>query len=225
MARPMPAAVIFDNDGLTLDTEHAWTRAETALYARHGATFTMDHKRELLGSSGPIAAGRIERHLGLPGRGPALTEELHALVMDELEQGAPPMPGVVELLDALRRRGVPVALASNSNRPFVDLALRIAGLQDAFDAVVTADRVERPKPAPDVYLAAAAAVGAHPAGCVALEDSQTGVAAARAAGMVVIGVPSLPGVELEAADLVAPSVADPRVWALLGLAGDGRAVP
>ncbi|MEA2357865.1 MAG: hypothetical protein QOI62_1125 [Solirubrobacteraceae bacterium] len=221
----MPDAVIFDNDGLTLNTEDAWTRAETALYARHGATFTMDHKRELLGTAGAIAAARIERHLGLPGRGPALTAELHALVMDELEQGAPPMPGVVELLGALRGRGVAVALASNSPGAFVDRALRAAGMEEAFDAVVTAARVERPKPAPDVYLAAAAAVGAEPARCVALEDSDTGVAAARAAGMVVIGVPSLPGVTLDAADLVAASVADARVWALLGLTPDGRAVP
>jgi beta-phosphoglucomutase-like phosphatase (HAD superfamily) len=86
-------------------------------------------------------------------------------------------------------------------------------------------RAARPTPAPDVYLAAAAAVGAEPARCVALEDSDTGVAAARAAGMVVIGVPSLPGVTLDAADLVAASVADARVWALLGLTPDGRAVP
>jgi HAD superfamily hydrolase (TIGR01509 family) len=221
----MPDAVIFDNDGLTLNTEEAWTRAETTLYARHGATFTMDHKRELLGTAGPIAAARMERHLGLPGRGAALTADLHALVMEELQQGAPPMPGVVELLGALREAGIAVALASNSPAEFVDRALRTAGMTKAFDAVVTADRVQRPKPAPDVYLAAAAAVGAEPARCVALEDSETGVAAARAAGMVVIGVPSLPGITLDAADLVAPSVADARVWALVGLAADGRAVP
>ncbi|MEA2290170.1 MAG: hypothetical protein QOD55_2167 [Solirubrobacteraceae bacterium] len=220
----MPAAVIFDNDGLTLDTEQAWTRAETALFAGYGATFTMDHKRDLLGTSGAIAGARLERHLGLPGRGPALMAELHALVMDELDHGAPPMPGVVDLLGALRAAGVAVALASNSVSVFVSRALGAAGLHDAFDAVVTADRVERPKPAPDVYLAAAAAVGADPAGCVALEDSQTGVAAARAAGMAVIGVPSLPGIALDAADLVVPSVADPRVWALLGL-GEERPVP
>jgi HAD superfamily hydrolase (TIGR01509 family) len=144
--------------------------------------------------------------------------------MDELDHGAPPMPGVVDLLSALRAAGVAVALASNSVSVFVARALGAAGLHDAFDAVVTADRVERPKPAPDVYLAAAAAVGADPAGCVALEDSQTGVAAARAAGMAVIGVPSLPGITLDAADLVVPSVADPRVWSLLGL-GEERPVP
>ena len=221
----MPAAVIFDNDGLTLDTERAWTRAETALYARYGATFTLEHKREMLGTSGAKSAAAMERHLGLPGRGAALADELHALVLAELDGDVRPLPGVVELLGELRERGVPVGLATNSARGFVVHALRAAGLEGAFDAVVSADDVARPKPAPDVYLAAAAALGADPAACVALEDSQTGVAAARAAGMVVVGIPSLPGVALDGADLVAGSVADPRVWELLGLAaGDESAV-
>jgi HAD superfamily hydrolase (TIGR01509 family) len=218
------AAVIFDNDGLVLDTEQAWTRAETALFAGHGVTFSLDHKRDMLGSSRAVAAAKMERHLGLPGRGEALMDELHDLVMDELRHGAPPMPGAVALLDALRERGVPVALASNSVATFVERALAGAGLTDAFDAVLTADRVARPKPAPDVYLAAAEALGAPPARCVAMEDSQTGVAAARAAGMAVIGVPSLPGLALDAADLVAPSLTDARVWAMLGLTPDGGAV-
>jgi HAD superfamily hydrolase (TIGR01509 family) len=221
----MPAAVIFDHDGLTLDTEQAWTRAETELFARHGSTFTMEHKRDLLGTSRETAAAKLEHHLALPGRGDALVDEMQALVMDELDNGAPPMPGIVELLAALREAGIPVALASNSIAEFVARALDACGLEAAFDAIVTADRVEHPKPAPDVYLAAAAALGAEPGSCIALEDSRTGVAAARAAGMVVIGVPSLPGVDLGAADHVARSVADTRVWELLGLAADGRAVP
>ena len=220
----MVAAVIFDNDGLMLDTEQAWTRAETALFAAHGVAFTLEHKRDMLGSSRAIAAAKMERHLGLPGRGEALMDELHALVMDELKRGAPPMPGAVTLLGALRERGVPVALASNSVATFVERALAGAGLTDAFDAILTADRVARPKPAPDVYLAAAEALGAVPERCVAMEDSQTGVAAARAAGMAVVGVPSVSGVVLDAADLVAPSLTDPRVWAMVGLTPDGGAV-
>jgi HAD superfamily hydrolase (TIGR01509 family) len=225
MPRPMPRAVIFDNDGLTLDTEPAYTRAETVLFARRGATFTMEHKRELLGTSGEAAAAALERMLGLPGEGLALVDELHALALGELDHGVEPMPGIVELLGALRDAGVPVGLASNSVTGFVGRALREGGLDGAFDVIVTSDAVARPKPAPDVYLAAAAALGAEPGECVALEDSQTGVAAARAAGMVVIGVPSLPGVDLAAADLVARSVAEPPVWELLGLSRNGRAVP
>lgn len=221
----MPAAVIFDHDGLTLDTEQAWTRAETELFARHGSVFTMDHKRDLLGTAREVAAAKLEHHLGQPSRGGVLMDELYAIVHEELDHGAPPMPGIVELLSALREAGTPVALASNSVAGFVARALAGCGLEGAFDAIVTADQVARPKPAPDVYLAAAAAVGADPAGCVALEDSQTGLAAARAAGMTVIGVPSLAGVDLAAADLVARSVEDARVWELVGLAPARRAVP
>jgi HAD superfamily hydrolase (TIGR01509 family) len=216
-ARRVPAAVIFDNDGLTLDTEQAWTRAETTLYARHGIAFTMDHKRDLLGTSRAAGIAKLERHLGLPGRGEALTRELHDLVVDELLAGAPPMPGAEALVRALRAAGVPVGLASNSSRALVGQALATSGLNGAFDVVVTADDVPRPKPAPDVYLAAAHALGVAPADCAALEDSHTGVAAARAAGMLVIGVPSLPGVRLDEADVVGGSLEDPRVWEALGL--------
>ncbi|HSD79755.1 MAG TPA: HAD family phosphatase, partial [Solirubrobacteraceae bacterium] len=195
-----PAAVVFDNDGLTLDTEQAWTRAERALFGRYGRAFGDDHKRDLLGSARDVAAAKLERHLALPGRGRRLMDELHVLVMGELDRGAPPMPGAAELVRALRAAGVPVGLASNSSREFVDKALRGAGLAGAFDVTVAGDEVANPQPAPDGYLAAAAALGADPAACVALEDSPPGVAAAKAAGMLVVGVPSFPGVALDGAD-------------------------
>jgi HAD superfamily hydrolase (TIGR01509 family) len=213
----LPAAVIFDNDGLTLDTEQAWTRAEIALFARHGSVFTDDHKRELLGSAREVAAGKLERLMDQPGRGLALMDELHDIVMEEVARGAPPKAGALALIAALRERGVPIGLASNSPRVFVDRALGIAGMLDTFDVTVAGDEVPLPKPAPDGYLAAARALGADPAACVALEDSNTGVAAALAAGMYVIGVPSFPGVELLDAHLVAPSLEDPAVLAVLGV--------
>jgi HAD superfamily hydrolase (TIGR01509 family) len=213
----LPAAVIFDNDGLTLDTEQAWTRAEIALFARHGSVFTDDHKRELLGSAREVAAGKLERLMDQPGRGLALMDELHDIVMEEVARGAPPKAGALALIAALRERGVPIGLASNSPRVFVDRALGIAGMLDTFDVTVAGDEVPLPKPAPDGYLAAARALGADPAACVALEDSNTGVAAALAAGMYVIGVPSFPGVELLDAHLVAPSLEDAAVLAVLGL--------
>jgi HAD superfamily hydrolase (TIGR01509 family) len=214
----MPAAAIFDNDGLTLDTEHTWTRAESALYARYGTEFTLDHKREMLGTSGEKSALTMERHLGQPGRGDELRVELRELVHGELDgAGVEPMPGVIELLDALAEHGLPLGLATNSGREFATRALRAAGLYERFAAVVSAEDVERPKPAPEVYLAAAAELGADPADCVALEDSETGVTAAKAAGMTVVGVPSFPGIDLAEADLVVASLRDPRVWQLLGL--------
>jgi HAD superfamily hydrolase (TIGR01509 family) len=220
----MPAAVIFDNDGLTLDTEHTWTRAESALYARYGTEFTLDHKREMLGTSGAKSALAMERHLDQPGRGAELNAELRELVHAELDTaGVQPMQGVIGLLDALQEHGVPVGLATNSGREFAMRALRSAGLLDRFAAVVSAHDVAHPKPAPDVYLEAAAQLGADPGDCVALEDSETGVAAAKAAGMTVVGVPSFPGIALGAADLVVASLEDPRVRALLELPAPGGA--
>jgi HAD superfamily hydrolase (TIGR01509 family) len=213
------AAAIFDHDGLALDTEGAWTLAEEDLFARYGARFTIDHKRTLLGSSPAASAVMLAGMLGRPeSEGGALYAELRELAMERLEAGVPPMPGLRELLAALRAQGVPAGLASNSQRAFVERALARSGLDGAFDAVVVGDEVARPKPAPDVYLAVAEALGAAPANCVALEDSPTGVVAARAAGMRVVGVPSVPGVAL-AADVVAASLEDPAVWSALGLTG------
>jgi HAD superfamily hydrolase (TIGR01509 family) len=209
-----PAAVLFDNDGLTLDTEPAWTRAETALFARHGETFTMEHKRALLGTAPVDAAAKLERMLGRPGD--EMNAELYELVLEEVAAGIEPMPGAVALLAALRAAAVPVGLVSNSRRGFVERGLRAAGLDGAFAVIVTAEEVARPKPAPDAYVAAAVALGAAPSACAVLEDSPTGLAAGRAAGALTIGVPSLPGVRLDA-DVVAASLEDPAVWLALGL--------
>ncbi|HZE06915.1 MAG TPA: HAD family phosphatase, partial [Solirubrobacteraceae bacterium] len=118
-----PAAVIFDNDGLLLDTEQAWTRAELRLFAAAGATFTEEHKRILLGSSRQSAAAKLEAMLQRPGQGLALMDELHELVMEEALAGVPPRPGAGELLDALGAAGVPLALASNSALSFVERTL------------------------------------------------------------------------------------------------------
>lgn len=214
-----PAAVIFDNDGLTLDTETVWTRAEVTLFDGFGRTFTHEHKLDLVGSAGPAAAAKLTRMLGLPAdRGPGLMTRLHDLVLDELAQGCEPMPGARELLGELARRGVPVALCSNSPRAIVDAALEGSGMAPAFAVTIAGDEGRPQKPAPDPYLAAAAALGADPASCAALEDSPTGAQSARAARMRVIGVPSVPGVVLDSfCDEVHASLAAPALWQALGL--------
>jgi HAD superfamily hydrolase (TIGR01509 family) len=211
-----PAAALFDNDGLVLDTEILWTRAEEALFTRHGLTFTIEHKRELLGSSGATQADILAALLHQPDRGAQLRAELYELVMEETHRGAEPMPGARELLARARDAGLPLGLASNSPRAFVEAVIAAGGLGDAFDVVLCADDVEHPKPAPDLYLALAQRLGTTADRCVALEDSPTGVAAARAAGAFTIGVPSLHGVVLDDADLVCPNLADPRIDAALG---------
>jgi HAD superfamily hydrolase (TIGR01509 family) len=209
--------VVFDNDGLLLDTEEAWTRAETELFRRHGAVFTFEHKRDLIGTSHSIAAGKLEAMLGLPGRGEEVMNELHELVMVEARHDIEPRPGALGLVDALLEAGIPIAVASNSQRAFLDLVLETAGVADRFAVTVTADEVDRPKPWPDIYLEACRRLNADPARSVGLEDSPTGADAAKAAGMTVIGVPYLADIELPMADVVAPSLADAAVLEAVGL--------
>jgi HAD superfamily hydrolase (TIGR01509 family) len=205
----LPDAVVFDNDGLLLDTESVWTRAEEDLFERRGTEFSPADKRELVGTSAEIAGGILERRLGEPGRAAELIEELNALVVAELERGVEAMVGARELLERLRERGTPLGLVSNSPLRFVERSIEIVGLQDHFDVVLSAHEVAAPKPAPDPYLEACRRLGVEPGpSVVALEDSPTGVAAARAAGLTVIGVPSVEGVALEEAHHIAESLLD-----------------
>jgi HAD superfamily hydrolase (TIGR01509 family) len=213
-----PEAVVFDNDGLLLDTESVWTRAEQDLFERRGLDFTPANKRELVGTSAEIAGGILEQRLGEPGRAAALIGELNELVVAELEHGVEAMVGARELLHALKQRGTPIGLVSNSPLVFVRRSLEIVGFQDRFDVVLSAHEVAAPKPAPDPYLEACRRLGVEPGpNVVALEDSPTGVAAARAAGLTVIGVPSLEGIELEEAHEIAESLLDDVVSRRLSL--------
>jgi HAD superfamily hydrolase (TIGR01509 family) len=211
-------AVIFDNDGLLLDTEESWTRAERTLFARRGLEFTIEHKRALLGNSAQAGAAKLEQMLDEPGCGPALIVELAALVLEEMAHYAPPRPGAVELIARLRAAGIPMGVASNSSRMLVDRALASAGIEAGiFKAILTADVVAEPKPAPEIYLSCCAALGTSPERTLVLEDSPTGVAAAIAAGCYTIAVPSLAGVELGAASLIVDSLASPAITQALGL--------
>ena len=204
-----PAAVVFDNDGLLLDTESVWTRAEQDLFERRGREFTPADKLELVGTSAEIAGGILARRLGEEGRDADLIDELNDLVVEELEHGVESMVGARELLHDLRQRGTPIGLVSNSPLLFVLRSLEIVGFEDRFDVVVSGHDVAAPKPAPDPYLEACRRLGVE-AGpeVVALEDSPTGVTAARAAGLTVIGIPSIEGVALTEAHHLAASLLD-----------------
>jgi HAD superfamily hydrolase (TIGR01509 family) len=209
-------AVVFDCDGLLLDTERLWARGEEQFFARYGKPYGPEAKLELLGKNGEELARNLARLLDQPvTRGPELVEEMMEISYREVSQGeAKPMPGAVDLVAALKGR-VPIGVATNAPRELAEISLRKAGLVEAFDVVVGVDEVRMPKPDPELYLTVCEHLGADPARSVGFEDSPAGSEAARAAGLYVIGVPSHPGVRLDAADEVVESLEHPTVRAVL----------
>ncbi len=212
-----PEAVLFDNDGLLLDTESVWSRAEQKLFKARGLEFTIEHKRSLVGSSEKLAGEKLARFMDEVGRETEIMEELDHLVNAELEGGVDPMVGALELIELLRAADVPVGLVSNSPRRFIERSHEVAATGISFDVVVSGHEVAEAKPAPDAYLEACRQLGLTPGpGVVGLEDSPSGVTAATAAGLFVIGIPSVPGVDLDA-DLVAPTLEHDAVLERLGI--------
>ena len=199
-------AVVFDLDGLLLDTEVLWQRAEEELFAAHGAVFSHEDKMRVIGTSFEHTAEFFAERLGEPPeRGAELVDEMVEMMHGALLRDVEGRPGAMELVARLRGR-VSLGLASNSPRRLVDAALRTAGMLDVFDAIVTADDVPRAKPAPDLYLLACARLGVAPGEALALEDSASGVAAAKAAGLSCIAVPQYAETDVSAADRVIDSL-------------------
>jgi HAD superfamily hydrolase (TIGR01509 family) len=201
-------AVIFDLDGLLLDTETLWHRAEVELFRRHGGEFTWDDKMTVIGTSVDFTAGYFAERLGQPiERGRELVDEMVALMHDEVRRQVDARPGARELVARLRDHpGARLGIASNSPGFLVAAALATAGLADAFEAIVTGDDVEHHKPAPDIYLEACRRLGVDPSDALALEDSASGVAAAKAAGLTCIAVPQYAETDVSAADDIVDSL-------------------
>jgi HAD superfamily hydrolase (TIGR01509 family) len=195
-------------DGLLLDTETLWHQAEVELFRRHGGEFTWDDKMAVIGTSYDFTSAYFADRLGLPReQGPALVSEMLELMHERVRRQVDARPGAVELVARLRGLdGVAIGLASNSPRYLVDDALATAGLTDAFDTIVTSDDVEHAKPAPDIYLLACERLGVDPSDALALEDSASGIASAKAAGLAVIGVPQYAETDASAADRVVDSL-------------------
>jgi HAD superfamily hydrolase (TIGR01509 family) len=206
--------VVFDCDGLLLETEIGWSRAESTLFGRYGRDYGADDKRLTIGKSLPEAA-RIFAGI-LPAAPPPdqLLQELIDLALAEFEQGVQPMPGAIDLVEELHGTR-PLAVATNSFRTILEVALDRSGLRERFDVLVAGDEVPNPKPAPDIYLEACLRLAVDPSDAVALEDSPSGVSAAKSAGLFVIGVPYLKDLPLEGVDLVAPSLDHPAVRSAL----------
>jgi HAD superfamily hydrolase (TIGR01509 family) len=200
-------AAVFDMDGLLLDSEAGWERAEAELFARRGLVYTEAERRATLGSSMDRVVPVFTRRFGLaPSDEAAIGRELMELVREEYAAGQPPRPGAIELVERLRGR-LPMAVASNTGRELVEGALESAGIADAFDVVVTVDDVAHPKPAPDIYELACERLGVAPREAIAFEDSEAGVRSASAAGLTVVAVPQVAGLSLDGAHHVLESLA------------------
>ena len=183
-------AVLFDMDGLLVDTEPLWLEVETEVMARLGAGWTEADQEQLLGGS----LERTVAYLLSKATRPVAPELVAEWMMDGIvacvgRGGVPVQPGARELLAEVAAAGMPHALVTSSQRRFMAAVLASTGMR--FDAVVCAEDASATKPAPEPYLLGAKLLGAAPAGCVVLEDSPNGVAAAEAAGCRVIAVPSL----------------------------------
>jgi HAD superfamily hydrolase (TIGR01509 family) len=204
-----PEAVVFDCDGLLVDSEPCWTVAETELFARYGLSFTPEYKARLIGKSLPAAARVMAELFGEPESAGSIQAELLALVTEVVSKEAEAMPGAAELV-ALAASVVPVAVASNAPRALLDAALARGGFSGVFPISIAADEVSAPKPDPEMYSVACGLLGSSPAGVLAFEDSMTGLASARAAGVRVVGVPTLRHHEFPA-DAVVASLCDPSL--------------
>ena len=188
-----PLGAIFDCDGLLADTETPDYDAWRHIYEEQGLHLPIELWAQSIGKAkghdlndwhAPLA-----ERIGLGYDREAVQTRRRAHYLDAIGK-LTPMPGVLALLDALDGAGIPCAVASNSERDWVDRVLNITGLTARFQAIATADEVVRPKPEPDVYLLAAERLGVAPAHCVAFEDSPRGLAAAHAAGMFTVAVPT-----------------------------------
>jgi HAD superfamily hydrolase (TIGR01509 family) len=182
-------AVIFDLDGLLLESEQVWNAAKRQLTEERGGHWRPEAERAMLGMSSQEWSRYMHEELGVPLEPAEISAEVVRLLAEWYERELPLLPGADE---AVRRIGErwPLGLASSSNREIIDLVLERTGWAELFGVTVSSEEVARGKPAPDVYLAAAQRLGAPPERCVAVEDSSAGIRAARAAGMALVAIPN-----------------------------------
>lgn len=175
-------AVIFDMDGVLTDSEPAFFAAVNDILARYGKRISIKEYERYIGSATSDMWARVIELKGVPASRDEIIEAYEAPLMARLREPRPPLPGARELIDALRSRGVPIALCTASFSRWADAILGGAGLAGLFDALSTADMVERTKPDPAPYLLAARKLGLPPEQCIAVEDSVAGVTSAMSAG-------------------------------------------
>ena len=186
---PEIVAVVFDMDGVLVDTEHLWDEVREELTGEWGGRYTPEAQEAMMGMSSHEWSRYLHETVGLRESPETINAEVVRRMLAAYRSHLPLIDGAVE---AVRRLAgdFTLAVASSSNRPLIDGVLEAAGIAECFAATVSSEEVARGKPAPDVYLEAARRVGVEPARCAAIEDSHGGIRSAKAAGMRVVAVPN-----------------------------------
>jgi HAD superfamily hydrolase (TIGR01509 family) len=202
-------AVVFDLDGVILRTEEVWDQVRGRYVVERGGRYDEEAQRAMMGMSAPEWSRFLHDELGVPGTPEEISADIVRLMETRYRERLPLIPGARAAVERLAGRWS-LGLASSSNRPLIDAALEVSGLDRFFAATVSSEEVARGKPAPDVYLEAARRLGVEPERCAAVEDSHSGIRSAKAAAMRVIAIPNAsypPDPEaLAAADAVLDSI-------------------
>ena len=215
----MIEAVVFDLDGVLLQSEEVWDAVRERYVRERGGRYDEEVQRAMMGMSAPEWSRYLHEDAGVGEEPEQINSDVVELMLEAYRRELPLLPGAE---DAVRRTAAafPLALASSSNREIFEAVLELAGLSDCFQATVSSEEVPHGKPAPDVYLEAARRLGVAPERCTAVEDSQAGIRSASSAGMRVVAIPnaSYPPdeEELALADVVVPSLRELTVDVLRG---------
>lgn len=183
-------AVVFDMDGVIVETEHVWDEVREELVRDWGGRHVPTAQVDMMGMSSPEWSTYLHEIVGLQRTPPEINDEVVRRMLARYAVELPVVEGALEAIVELSDRGLPLAVASSSNRPLIDGVLRALGVTERFAVTVSSEEVPRGKPSPDVYLEAARRLEVEPSTCVAIEDSTNGIKAAHAAGMRVFAYPN-----------------------------------
>jgi HAD superfamily hydrolase (TIGR01509 family) len=182
-------AVVFDMDGVIVDSEQVWDEVRERYTRESGGSYLATATRDMMGMSAPEWSRYMSETLGVPGTPEEINDAVVVRMLERYGEAPPLIPGAVEVVRRVGGRW-PVAIASSSNPELIEVVLRVAGLDTLIEVAVSSQEVARGKPAPDVYLEAARRLDVDAARCAAVEDSHNGIRSAHAAGMRVVAVPN-----------------------------------
>ena len=211
-------AVLFDMDGVIVDSEPLWSEAEKELLARRNLRYSPSLKSAMMGRDARGAVGCLIEHYDLAETVGELIEERNQLIAEFFKEHLKAIPGALELVRSLMAAGIMTGLVSSSPKPLVELALEKLSVTVLFDLILSGDQVVRGKPAPDIYITAAEYLGVKPEYCLVIEDAPHGVAAAKGAGMCCLAIStSVSAEELTLADKVVSGFGEVNVQLLRDL--------